>query len=418
MSRVVYRTNCRICGNPSLTSVFDLGKQFLQGQFVKEGISDPPKRTVPLELVWCDVTKNQSACGLLQLSNTVPSSILYSKYWYRSATNTTMRNHLKSIVDEIIPMLPEAASILDIGANDGYLLSCYPTSYQRYAVDPSNAIDEISDETIIKIKDVFPTDKGNMQNVKFNAITAIAMMYDLEFPQYFIQSVRNSLRPDGIFVFEMSYMPTMMKMNAFDTICNEHIEYYSLDVIEYLLNIADMKLVNVTLNDTNGGSIRCTATPKTNNSILVNEEALDRLRLLEFELSLDTPEPYKDFALKSKILSYDLMWQIERIVKDGKTIHLYGASTKVNTLLQFCQLDKNLIPYAADRNPDKHNTYTLGTNIHIISEEESRAMKPDYYLVGPWHFRQEILIRERETILAGSTFIFPLPKIEMYPPEA
>lgn len=411
---IVHRTSCRICGGP-LTSILDLGPMYLQGLFVKEGYPQPPKRKVPLELMWCNTTKNEKGCGLVQLSKTVSQDILYSTYWYRSGTNSTMKAHLKDIADMVTNyLLPNRLSaVLDIGCNDGTMLSYYPDTFLKFGVDPSNSIDEIQDINITKIKDVFPSKE--LEGKTFSGITSIAMLYDLENPVAFVKEIYNKLRNNGIWVFEMSYLPTMMQMNAFDTICNEHIEYYSLSVIETLLDMGDMKLIDATLNSTNGGSIQCTAVKKMCDCYPVNNKNLTVLRELEFEMEMDTIAPYSRFADRVKIITANLLRLLHKIKANGQTIHLYGASTKGNTLLQASEIDSFLVPYAADRNPDKWGAKTLGTDIEIISEEESRAMKPDYYLVLPWHFKEEMLIREKETMENGTKMIFPLPEIEIYP---
>lgn len=414
MKNVIHRTSCRICGNSHLTTILDLGPMYLQGLFVKEGYPQPPKRKVPLELMWCNTTKNENGCGLVQLSKTVSQNILYSTYWYRSGTNSTMREHLKNITEKATNYIlnDPLPSVLDIGCNDGTMLSYYPDTFDKFGVDPSNSIDEIKDPAITKIKDVFPSNKIERS---FSCITSIAMLYDLEDPVSFVKEIFNNLRHNGIWIFEMSYLPTMMEMDAFDTICNEHIEYYSLSVIETLLDMGNMKLIDATLNSTNGGSIQCVATKKTCNQYPINDKNLNILRELEFELEMDTIAPYSRFADRVKIITANLLRLLHKIKANGQTIHLYGASTKGNTLLQASEIDSFLIPYAADRNPDKWGAKTLGTNIEIISEEESRAMKPDYYLVLPWHFKEEILIREKETMENGTKMIFPLPTLEIYP---
>lgn len=416
MKNVIHRQTCRICGNEHLTKILDLGSMYLQGLFVKEGYPKPPERKVPLELMWCDTTKNEYGCGLVQLSKTVSQDILYSTYWYRSDTNTTMKNHLKDIADMVSGYFTlKPINILDIGCNDGTMLSYYPAYFNKYGVDPSNAIYDIKDGNVCKIKDVYPTNK--LKGQKFSAITSIAMLYDLEEPMVFVNIIYDQLTDDGIWVFEMSYLPSMMNVNAYDTICNEHIEYYSLQVIEHMLENAGMKLIDATLNDTNGGSIQCTAVKEQCNLYPINHDNLNKLRTLEFEMELDTINPYEDFNYRVQNIILKLRSLLLSIHAEHKTIHLYGASTKGNTLLQSLQLTDNIISYAADRNPDKWGAKTLGTNIPIISEEESRKMKPDYYLVLPWHFKKEFLVRERETILSGTNFIFPLPEVEIVTKE-
>ncbi len=411
MNRLKHVTKCRICGS-ELTKIVDLEEQYLQGSFCHPDKEEPPHRKVPLELMWCDTTKTEDACGAVQLSKTTPPNILYNDYWYKSSVTQTMRDHLKSVVDVALSTFngdKERPYVLDIAANDGTLLSYYPKEYNRYAVDPSNIVETIEDKTINIIRDFFPTDKLHRN---FDIITSIAVLYDLDNPLEFIRGIYDKLNNNGIWIFEMSYLPTMLEMNAFDTICGEHIFYYSLSVIEYMLDLCNMKLIDATLNDINGGSVQCIAVKKINNSYTTNDGNLKKLRLLEFEIALDDIKPYRDFKYKIDNTCLNLLTIIQDIVLyKHKTIHLYGASTKVNTLLQIVGITNEYVEYASERSPNKWGAHTLGTNIKIVSEEESRAMKPDYYLVGPWHFKEEILEREKEIIASGTKFIFPLPEL-------
>ncbi len=414
---VVYRKTCRVCGSSALNKVINLGDQCLQGSFVKPGIEEPPTRKIATTLVRCDPTQDEKACGLLQMSLTLPPEILYSAYWYRSGTNQTMRDHLRDITSEASLMVNKPqARVLDIGANDGTLLKSYPPNFVKYGIDPSDAAQNIEGDITI-IHDLFPSEEllKEMKGEKFDIVTAIAMFYDLEDPVRFVREIKRVLAQDGLWVFEMSYMPSMLKMNSYDTICHEHLEYYSLAVVENILKRADMRMVRAELNDINGGSIRCFATHIENFKFKTQEfsNTLRRLRQEEFDSAFDTDKPYRNFQNRINAHKRDLVALIKKLKRQGKKIHIYGASTKGNTILQFCGIDKTLIPYAADRNPDKHGARTLGTDISIISEAESRAMKPDYYLVLPWHFKNEFIQRERESLEQGIKFIFPFPKIEI-----
>ena len=414
---LTYRSTCRVCGSTALTKVIDLGEQHLQGSFWKPGAKKPPMRRIPTQLFRCDPTRDEKACGLLQMPYTVPPAILYSAYWYRSGTNQTMRDHLKGIAETVTALLrKDRAAVLDIGCNDGTLLRAYDPRYERVGVDPSDATAAI-EPPIRVVKDVFPSPELSalMDGRRFDAITSIAMFYDLEDPVAFVKEISQSLAPDGLWVFEMSYMPSMLKLNSYDTICHEHLEYYSLAVVEGILQRAGMKLVSAELNDINGGSIRCYATHLGNLKFKDQRfgVALEELRAEEFDLELDTDKPYRDFQARIEDHRRDLSTLIRDLKREGKKIHVYGASTKGNTILQWCGLDHTVIDCAADRNPDKDGASTLGTNIPIVSEEKSRAMNPDYYLVLPWHFKKEFLERERETLDRGIGMIFPLPTIEV-----
>ena len=412
-----HRKTCRVCNSSTLNKVIDLGEQYLQGSFIKPDKKMPPDQRFPTSLVHCNPTKNNNACGLLQMEHTVPPEVLYSVYWYRSGTNNTMRKHLQSIAHEGTLIIRKSkALVLDIGCNDGTLLNSYPKEFQKFGIDPSDIAQEVKGDITV-IQDIFPSDKliQKLNGRKFDVITSIAMFYDLENPIEFTKNIKNILAPNGLWIFEMSYMPTMLEMNSYDTICHEHLEYYSLSVIEYILKQAGMRIYNTSLNSINGGSIRCYAT-HSSNFIYDKDEFSNNIKVLiqkEKNLELDTDKPYKIFQDHVNIHKTGLNSLLRKLKNEGKKIHIYGASTKGNTILQWCEIDNKIIDVAAERNPDKYGAHTLGTNIPIVSEAESRAMNPDYYLVLPWHFKEEFIEREKETLDKGIGLIFPLPEIEI-----
>lgn len=412
---ILHKKTCRVCGLRTLRPVIDLQPQYLQGSFVKPGIQQAPLRKLPTMLVRCDTAEDEDACGLLQLAHSIPPEILYANYWYRSGTNATMQNHLKSVVAEALSIVTVAESrVLDIGCNDGTLLKAYSDRFERWGFDPSDIAQSIG-PPIKVVGTVFPSSQGRalLGEAKFDIVTAIAMFYDIENPVEFARSVKHLLAPKGIWIVELSYLPLMLRMNSFDTICHEHLEYYSLAVLRYVMRKANLRVFRVGLNPINGGSIRC---------FICHEDCVDydtreahdymrRLGIMEFEMQLDSDLPYDAFQRRIERLRSEMNGLITEAHKRGEKIHIYGASTKGNVLLQWYNIDSFKIEYAADRNPDKDGAMTLGTNIRIISEERSRAMKPDYYLVLPWHFRREFLEREAATIRAGTKMIFPLPEI-------
>jgi hypothetical protein len=410
------RETCRLCGSAALTPAIDLGPQYLQGAFVKPDRPPPPLDRIPTELVRCDPTRDPDACGLLQTRVTVPGELLYREYWYRSSTNRTMRDHLRDIAEQAVSYVGGDIRALDIGCNDGTLLKSYPASVTRVGVDPSDAARGVEGDLTV-INDFFPSPalKPLAGETGFDAITSIAMIYDLDDPVGFVRALAGLLAAQGVWIFEMSYLPTMLAQNSYDTICHEHIEYYSLGVVETLLARAGLKVADVSFNGINGGSIRCVATHVacTRHD---SDEALARVaavRQNEVGLGLDTDAPYADFQRRIERCREDLNALVRGLVAQGKRVHLYGASTKGNTILQWCGLDHSLIEAASDRNPQKDGARTLGTDIPILSEEASRAMKPDAYLVLPWHFRAEFLEREAAARAEGVKFIFPLPDIEI-----
>lgn len=375
-------------------------------------------RKIPCQIVRCDPVIDENACGLLQMKHSVPPTVLYAAYWYRSGTNNTMRQHLKSIVETAVKIWSKPnGTVLDIGCNDGTLLKNYPVEFKKFGVDPSDVAQEVTGDNLQVIQDIFPSPYLDtvLGKSSLDIITSIAMFYDLEDPVAFCRSIKESLSPDGIWIFEMSYMPDMLRLNSYDTICHEHLEYYSLAVIEKILKLAELQIFKVEFNDINGGSLRCYATHNDNNTHknAENQAFISQVRQREFDFELDTDKPYVEFQTRIDNEKKKLRDLLTNFKADGKRIHIYGASTKGNTILQFCEIDNNIIDFAAERNPDKYGAKTLGTNIPIISEADSRAMSPDYYLVLPWHFKAEFVEREKEMLDKGTGMIFPLPEIEI-----
>jgi hypothetical protein len=413
------RTTCRICGSSQLAPVLSLGDQRIAGAFADPKGDQPVERAIPLELVRCDMTSDQEACGLIQTKHTVPGSILYSSYWYRSGVNRTMTENLHGIAQgvEKIVSLEAGDLVVDIGCNDGTLLDGYQTQGLRHlGFDPSDVARYAIAKGYDVVNDFYSAEALHQHrpDQKAKAVTSIAMFYDLEYPRKFVADVADVLADGGIWVIELHYLPMMLEANAFDAIVHEHLEYYSLAVIERLIAEEGLEVVSAELNDINGGSIRLfighagkhQRTPE-------QQEALMALRVKEFEMALDSPEPYEEFRLGAEKVRDDLLAMCSRLRDEGKTIHVYGASTKGNTILQYAGIDHTLIAAAADRNPDKWGSETIGTKIPIISEEDSRGMNPDFYLALPWHFLDEFLEREQEFLQRGGQFIVPLPDVRL-----
>ncbi len=375
-------------------------------------------RKIPCEIVRCNPEQDERACGLLQMRHSVPPEVLYAAYWYRSGTNQTMRAHLRSIAERAAALVSEpAATVLDIGCNDGTLLKNYPNEFIKFGIDPSDVAQEATGANLEIVQDIFPSAKlkNRLGERKIDIITSIAMFYDLENPIEFCRAVENLLSEKGIWTFEMSYMPQMLELNSYDTICHEHLEYYSLAVIEKILGEAGLRIFEIAFNDINGGSLRCSATRAGNDcyDTAANQKLISQTRAREFDLALETDAPYRSFQTRIEQEREKLRALLLELKAAGKRIHIYGASTKGNTILQFCGINDEIIDCAAERNPDKYGAKTLGTNIPIVSEAESRAMQPDYYLVLPWHFKEEFIEREQATLDGGVGLIFPLPTIEI-----
>jgi hypothetical protein len=402
--------NCRICHNSSLINVLSLGEQALTGVFpchTSDSVSSGP-----LDLVWC------TKCGLLQLKESYNLEEMYGdNYGYRSGLNAFMVQHLTKKIKtlENLGNLTKNDLVLDIGSNDATSLKAYTVKCKKVGIDPTGTkFKSFYTDDIDLIPDFFSKEVFSKKypSVKAKIITSIAMFYDLEDPASFVRDIKAILSDTGIWHFEQSYMPSMLRSNAYDTVCHEHLEFYSFKVIKSLLEDSGLRIVDVQMNSINGGSFAVTACKK-NAPYRSNHPVIEWMLQQEDDMRLDTPRPYRNFEEKVFLHRKNLLGLVEALISDGKTIFGYGASTKGNVLLQFCGLTSKHIPFIADVNKDKFGCFTPGTHIPIISEEEARGMKPDYFLVFPWHFKHSILEREHQFIENGGKFIFPLPEIEI-----
>lgn len=406
---------CRICGNTGFIPIMDLGIQELSGKFPKISEEDPPRS--PLILIKCDDFKNPNACGLVQLQHSSePEQMYVGGYGYLSGMNQTMISHLKDITEKLenIVNLKSGDLVIDIGSNDGTLLKSYTAkNIKRLGIDPGgDQYKQYYPKDIVLISDFFPTPKINKlyPNQKAKIITSIAMFYDLENPMEFVKDIKNYLHQDGVWVLEQSYLPSMLEANAFDTICHEHLEYYAFKQIEWMLNKHDLKVIDVDVNLINGGSFKIYVAHK-DKKIKTNVDDINALREYEQNLKLDTMYPYKAFTRRVTAIKSELTTFLKQEKSKGKIIFTYGASTKGNILLNYFRLTNTIISAAAERNEKKWGCVTPGTRIPIISEEAARKLRPDYFLVLPWHFKDEFIKRETEYLNNGGTFIFPLPTI-------
>jgi SAM-dependent methyltransferase len=407
MTEITPIHNCRICQSSELIEVVNLGTQSLTGVFPKS--NDETVMSGPLVVVWC------RQCDLLQLNHRYPPEEMYGEnYGYRSGLNKSMVDHLfgKSRQLSQLVNIKGGDAVLDIGSNDGTLLAGYHCEgLQKVGIDPTaKKFQEFYEEDIELIADFFSA--SMLGGRKFNVITSISMFYDLDDPMLFVREIKESLKDNGIWHFEQSYMPSMIRQNSYDTICHEHVEYYSLSPIAKMLKEADLRIIDLKMNAINGGSFAVTACHKDAYTKL-ECDILDWLLQREEKSGYSTPTPYREFENKIFEHRESLRNLIFDIIRRGKTIHAYGASTKGNVLLQFCGLTNQEIPFAAEINPYKFGRITPGSKIPIISAEESMKMRPDYYLVMPWHFREGIVKNEKNYLTSGGKFIFPLPEIEI-----
>ena len=353
-------------------------------------------------------------CKLLQLEHNFDANEMYGdNYGYMSSLNRSMISHLKMKALNLINKykLKSNSNILDIGSNDGTFLDFFNKKFNLFGCDPTiKKFSHLYRKDISKLPFFFSSKL--FKNKKFNLITSISMFYDLPDPLDFAQQIQSILNDKGIWHIELSYMPMMIKNTSYDTICHEHLEYYSLRSLKYLLDSANLKIINLSFNQINGGSIELDIAKKKSNfkecKHLINW-VLESERINKY----NEIEKQKSFFKQCKNHKYLLKKLLLTLKKQNKKILGYGASTKGNVLLQYCEIDNKILNNIAEVNKFKFNKFTPGTNIKIISEKEAKLKKPDYLLVLPWHFKDHIIKREQNFLKNGGKLIFPLPDIEI-----
>ncbi|MBF0422080.1 MAG: class I SAM-dependent methyltransferase [Magnetococcales bacterium] len=409
--------SCRICNSNQLAPVFSLGEMAMTGIFPK--YPDQPVSRGELALVKCDQTSNPDGCGLLQLAHNFDLTEMYGiHYGYRSGLNASMVNHLRAIVADITKRITLSSEdlVVDIGSNDGTLLSFYPEPVPvRVGIDPTGIkFSSYYPKDVQLIPDFFRSEsfRERFGNRKAKVVTSVAMFYDLPDPMGFMSEVKSCLSEDGLWLIEFGYMPRMLETLAYDAVCHEHLEYYGFSQIHWMCDRVGFRITDISFNDTNGGSIRLILSPSP---LAVESEKVRQVLADENRAGLATMDPYFYFAQRIIQHREEMRAFVSKIKREGKRVLGYGASTKGNVVLQYCNFTKEDIPSIADVNEDKYGRVTPGSLIPIISEKEAKALNPDYLLVLPWHFEKFIIQREVEFIKNGGRLLFPLPNIRIYP---
>jgi len=404
-----------------MTKLLELGSHYVS-DFIKNDTEMQGRNRYSLD-VWMD-----DRIGAARLQDLAPASTMWGKYWYRSGINTSMVRELNRIANEIIGRVKfESGDIwLDIACNDGTMFKFMPDNVKKVGIDPCDDTYFAESSKLAEVvQDYFSRDAWNKTSVadkRAKVITCIAMFYDLDDPRPFIQDLYDILDDDGVIVLQMSYTPLMIKQMAFDNICHEHVYYYDLTSIKNLFGDR-FKIVDCSLNDTNGGSFRIylrksIAQDSTFASAPLRDVCNMRVDSIlsyeEHECNIRQLSVWQEFATRLSTMKHDLTELLTKIKAEGKTIYGYGASTKGNTLLQYFDIDTKYLTAIAERSPYKFGYHTVGTNVPIVSEEEMRAARPEYLLVLPWHFIDDFLKREQDYLANGGKLIVPCPEVKVY----
>ena len=407
--------HCRICKSSTLTTLLSLGSQSFTGIFPKDDKIEVP--VGQLDLVKCD------KCDLVQLGHSFDLNLMYGQnYGYRSGLNGSMVRHLNDKVQKLLRIvdLQDGDLVIDIGSNDGTTLRAYPDrSLEFVGIDPTGSKFKAYYPSDVRlISDFFTADLVRKQypQKKAKVVTSFSMFYDLEDPILFMKDVESVLHPEGIWVFEQSYLKSMIDTNSYDTICHEHLEYYGVKQIHWMAEQAGLKLLNVEFNDVNGGSFSVVAAKK-DSKLPQNKEVIDGILNNEEKIGLYSAKTFEDFSKRVSAHKIFVKKFFEWAHLERKRVIGYGASTKGNVLLQYCGITGTDMPCIAEVNEDKFGSFTPGTLIPIVSEAAAHRMNPDYFFVLPWHFKAGILNREAAFQKKGGRFIFPLPEFNISPSD-
>lgn len=401
-------SRCRVCRAERLAEILDFGDLVLTGVFPASPTEHVSSGRVRLLLC--------QDCGLVQLGDTFPPEEMYGdNYGYRSGLNASMVAHLERIARRLETRVDLQAGdrVLDIGANDGTLLRSYTTpGLKRIGIDPTIAkFREFYTDDIAAVDDFFSAAAyERVADGPARVVTSIAMFYDLEDPVAFARDIRSVLSDDGVWYFEQSYMPWMLRSGAYDTICHEHLEYYSLTTIKRILDDAGLYLIDAATNAVNGGSISVVASPSPGDGPsvyaqwLLEQEASDRVH---------SPEAWVEFRQKVRSRQKDLHSLLTRLVDSGASVMALGASTKGNVLVMTTPVTQELVSKVGDVNPYKFGRFLPGSGIPIVSQDEVLSERPDYLLILPWHFRETFMQSLAPYLASGGRLIFPLPDLEV-----
>lgn len=418
---------CRSCGSTHFSKVMSLGRQSLI-DFPNHAGSK--SLSGPLELVLCD------ECKLLQLKHTFARNLLYREYWYESKINPTMVLALKDVADAAAGMvkLGNGNVVLDIASNDNTLLRQYSQNgVAKIGIDPSDVARRNIQKGIVTINDFFSVTafnkairqlngNGTRYDKKASIITCVAIFYDLPSPNAFLEDVKKCLKSDGIFIIQMNYLGLMIKENTFDNICHEHLEYYSFRTLNNLLDRHGFEVLDVELNDVNGGSFRVYIGIKGSRKITqVGKRNIRRLETYEKRLNLDKLDAYREFSRRMLQTKKQLTSFIKRELGRGKKFCLEGASTRGLVQIQFFGLSGKDFQYALEKNPRKFGKYYADTGIPIRSDEnfyetingKLNEESPDYLYVLPYHFLGYIKKQRKDFLKNGGKLIVAIPEFNV-----
>lgn len=405
---------CRFCGEELTEVMIDLGHAPLSDQFLTETGLFAGQYHYPLLVEVC------SKCFLAQAAAFEKQDAIFSDYAYFSSYSQTWLDHCKNYVEMIVPRLglSEKSHVLEIACNDGYLLQYFrPYDVPVKGIDPAhNVVLEAQKKGIEVQCDFFNLDTAKVMashGEQYDLIIGNNVLAHTPELNSFVAGVAVVLKKDGTATFEFPHLLQLIENIQFDTIYHEHFSYFSFGTVVEIFKKHGLKIYDVEELVTHGGSIRIYATHQDNE--LYNETShVKNMIELETKKGLRNIETYRDFARKAKQIKLNALKTFAEICKEGKRIAAFGAAAKGNTFLNYCGIDRDMIDFVVDFTPYKQGRYTPGSLIPVVSMEVLVEKKPDYVLILPWNWTDEIVKNASCIREWGGKFITCIPDIKIF----
>lgn len=404
---------CRGCTAERLEAVLSLGATPLANALLTREQLDEPEATYPLDLVFCP------ACSLLQITETVPSEVLFTDYPYFSSVSDTMLAHAEALAARMVADrgLDGGSRVLEVASNDGYLLRNYVArGVPVLGIEPAANVAAVAEEEqgVPTLRAFFDADLARelaARGKRGDVIHAHNVLAHVAAPDDLLRGIERLLKPGGVAVIEVPYVRDMIENVEFDTIYHEHHCYFSATSLQALFDRAGLAYLDVERVPIHGGSLRVFAGRRDE----VGAPTAEVAALLDEEraLGIDQAAYYADFALRVDALRRQVRRLLVELHDQGKRIGAYGASAKGSTLLNYFGIGRDRLEFVADRSPVKQGRYTPGTHLEIVPPERLLEAMPDYVLLLTWNFRDEILAQQEAYRAQGGKFIVPIPELEV-----